>query len=414
MIPRTRIAPARDSLADFDTVQQSLMNGIVPLELCEQVSFEACAGRVLSEDVLALHDLPHADNSAMDGYAFRFADYAANPALALHGCHYAGTMPEPLRPGTATRLFTGSLLPEGADTVVMQEHVTEHDGRIDISGPVREGQHVRRRGEFTRRGATLIARGTVLNAAHVGLLAMQGIDRVRVQRKLRVGILTTGDELVSAGETARPGQIHDSNGPMLSALVRGMGASISSRLHARDEFAETRDALAHLLAHSDVVISAGGISTGEKDLLRAVLESLGGELDVCKVRMKPGKPFSVGSVAGKKLVCLPGNPGAAFAVFALMVSTMLRKLQGRSIALPKPQWLPLIGRTGVAGKRDEFLRVALRVAPDGSPRLHPFDQQSPASLDTLASATGLARIRSGCTISDGEPVAYYDFATWLA
>jgi molybdopterin molybdotransferase len=172
--------------------------------------------------------------------------------------------------------------------------------------------------------------------------------------------------------------------------------------------------MAHLLAHSDLVISAGGISTGEKDLLRSVLGSLGGELEMCKVRMKPGKPFSVGTVAGKKLVCLPGNPGAAYVVFALMVSPMLRQLQGRSIVLPRLQRLPLSGRTRVAGHRDEFLRVGLRVAPDGTPWLRPFDQQSPGSLNTLAAATGLARIRAGGSVSDGELLEYYDFGTWLA
>jgi molybdopterin molybdotransferase len=412
--PDTCIAEKPDLLADFDSVQQSLLASTLSLDLCEQVSVEECAGRVLLDDVIVVHDMPHADNSAMDGYAIRYADFAASTAFPVQDRHYAGAMPPPLQLGKATRLFTGSLLPEGADTVVMQEHVSVDGERIEINRPVRAGQHVRRRGEFARRGDTLIAKGTVLNAAHVGLLAMQGIDWVRVQRKLRVGILTTGDELVRVGEPMRPEQSYDSNGPMLSALVRGMGASVSSRLHAKDEFAQTRGAIAHLLAHSDVVISAGGISTGEKDLLRSVLDSLGGELEVCKVRMKPGKPFSVGTVAGKKLVCLPGNPGAAYVVFALLVSPMLRQLQGRRAALPRTQMLPFSGHTRVAGHRDEFLRVELRVAPDGTPQLHPFDQQSPGSLNTLAAATGLARIRAGGTVNDGELVEYYDFGTWLA
>jgi molybdopterin molybdotransferase len=410
----TRVAITPDSLAEFDTVQLALLDSTRPLDRCEDVSLEECVGRILHDDVLAALDLPHADNSAMDGYAIRYADFAASPSFPVQGCHFAGSMPTPLKPGQAMRLFTGSLIPEAADTVVMQEHVARDGERIEIKGPVRAGQHVRRRGEYVRRGDTLIAKGTVLNAAHVGLLAMQGIDWVRVQRRLRVGILTTGDELVRVGEPLAAHQIYDSNGPMLSALVRGMGACVTSRLHATDEFAQTRAAIAHLLAHSDLVISAGGISTGEKDLLRTVLESLDGEFEVCKVRMKPGKPFSVGTVAGKKIVCLPGNPGAAYAVFALMVSPMLRQLQARSIALPHTQKLPLVDCTRVAGNRDEFIRVELRRASDGTLQLRPFAQQSPGSLNTLCAASGLARIRSGQTVNDGDAVEYYDFATWLA
>ncbi|MBN3759354.1 gephyrin-like molybdotransferase Glp [Burkholderia sp. Ac-20365] len=410
----TGVAEKPDLLADFDSVQQSLLAATPTLDLGEQLSLEECAGRVLLDDVIAAHDMPHADNSAMDGYAIRYADYADGATFPVQDCHYAGDMPPPLQPGKATRLFTGSLLPEGADTVVMQEHVSSDGECIRINKPIRAGQHVRRRGEFARHGDTLIARSTLLNAAHTGLLAMQGIGWVRVQRKLRVGILTTGDELVRVGEPLRAEQSYDSNGPMLSALVRGMGASVTARLHAKDDFTQTRAAIAHLLAHSDLVISAGGISTGEKDLLHSVLDSLGGELEVCKVRMKPGKPFSVGTVAGKKLVCLPGNPGAAYVVFALMVSPMLRQLQGRSAVLPRTPRLPLVGRTRVAGHRDEFIRVELRVASDGTQQLHPFDQQSPGSLNTLAAATGLARIRAGGSANEGERVEYYDFDTWLA
>lgn len=410
----TSVADKPDVLADFDSVQQSLLAATHALDLGEQVLLEDCAGRILLDDVIAVHDMPHADNSAMDGYAIRYADYADGDTFPVQDRHYAGAMPPPLQPGKATRLFTGSLLPEGADTVVMQEHVTTDGERIEINKPIRAGQHVRRRGEFARRGDTLIAKGTLVHAAHIGLLAMQGIDSVRVQRKLRIGILTTGDELVRVGEPLCAEQSYDCNGPMLSALVRGMGVSVTARLHATDDFAQTRAAMTHLLAHSDLVISAGGISTGEKDLLRSVLDSLGGELEVCKVRMKPGKPFSVGTVAGKKLVCLPGNPGAAYVVFALMVSPMLRQLQGRSAVLPHTPRLPLVGRSRVAGHRDEFIRVGLRVAPDGTQQLHPFDQQSPGSLNTLAAATGLARIRAGDSANEGEFVEYYDFSTWLA
>jgi molybdopterin molybdotransferase len=272
---------------------------------------------------------------------------------------------------------------------------------------------VRKRGEDAHDGQLIVAQGTRLNAAHVGLLAMQGLDRVSVFRQLRVGILTTGDELVGVGNPKGRQQVFDSNGPMLSALAQGMGALVNCTLHVRDNLFETRSALAHLAARSDVVISAGGVSVGEKDFLYSALDSLGGTMELLGVRMKPGKPFSVGYIFGKPVICLPGNPGAAYAVFALMASPILRRMQGRSTLFPVTSIVSLQGGRRGSKDRDDFVRVANGFSPDRRQLLVPLEQQSPGTVSSLATASGLARIRPGSVLVDGDAIEYYDFNSWL-
>ena len=254
---------------------------------------------------------------------------------------YAGDVPEPLKPGHAIRLFTGSVIPDGADTVVMQEDTTEADNQVEISRPPKPGQHIRRRGEDTLAGAPLLAAGTQLEAAHVALLASQGLASVRVFGQLRVGILTTGDELVLPGQPRAAEQIYNSNGPMLAALARGMGALPVHVLHARDTEEDLLAAFKTLLADCDLVLSVGGVSVGERDLVKPALAALGGELSLWKVRMKPGKPVALAYIAGKPVVSLPGNPVSAYAVFAMLVTPLVRRMQGRETLFPPISQLPL-------------------------------------------------------------------------
>ncbi|MGB3431145.1 gephyrin-like molybdotransferase Glp [Achromobacter sp.] len=401
-------------MLDFDQAQTLLANAAGPLQRSEEVSLAVAAGRVLAADLTATVDIPPADNSAMDGYALRVADWGAGVRLPIQQRCYAGEMPEPLKPGHAIRLFTGSLIPEGADTVVMQEDTTEADGQVEISRSPKPGQHIRRRGEDTMAGAPLLAAGTVLEAAHIALLASQGLAHVRVVGQLRVGILTTGDELVLPGQPRAAEQIYNSNGPMLAALARGMGALPVHVLHARDTEADLHAAFKTLLADCDLVVSVGGVSVGERDLVKPALAALGGELALWKVRMKPGKPVALAQIDGKPVVGLPGNPVSAYAVFTLLVTPLMRRMQGRETLFPPTSQLPLRTEHPRQDSREEFLRVQRRLADDGSAELVPYGHQGSGVISSLPWATGLARLPADVQVQDKDRVAYYDLRHWLA
>ncbi|SSW70967.1 gephyrin-like molybdotransferase Glp [Achromobacter agilis] len=401
-------------MLDFDQAQTLLANAAGPLQRSDEVSLADAAGRVLAADLQATVDIPPADNSSMDGYALRTADWGPGVRLPIQQRCYAGDVPEPLKPGHAIRLFTGSLIPDGADTVVMQEDTVEADGQVEISRQPVSGQHIRRRGEDTMAGAPLLATGTLLEAAHVALLASQGLANVRVFGRLRMGILTTGDELVLPGQPRAMEQIYNSNGPMLAALARGMGALPVHVLHARDTEADLLAAFKTLLADCDLVLTVGGVSVGERDLVKPALATLGGELSLWKVRMKPGKPVALAKIDGKPVVSLPGNPVSAYAVFAMLVSPLVRRMQGRETLFPPVSRLPLRTEQPRQDAREEFLRVQRRAADDGSGELVPYGNQGSGVISSLPWSTGLARLPADVPVQDKDRVPYYDLRHWLA
>jgi molybdopterin molybdotransferase len=400
-------------MLEFQEAQRRLADGARALVQFESVPLRAARARVLAEDLIATLDLPPADNSAMDGYAIRFADYAPAKRLAISQRGYAGEKPQPLEPGTAARLFTGGLVPPGADTVVMQEDVDANDEGIVITRTPQAGQHVRRRGEDTRVGRTLLTAGTRLEAAHIALPASQGLPEVRVFARLKIGILTTGDELVEPGQARAHEQIFNSNASMLSALIEGMGADVAMVLHARDDEAELRRAFKTLNEKADLIISVGGASVGDRDLVKPALQSLGAELALWKVRMKPGKPVALAHIGPTPVVCLPGNPVSAFAVFTLLVTPLIRRMQGRDHVFPPVVQLTLRTSAPRRDSREEFLRVRHSVATGGSSEIHPYAHQGSGVVSSLPWADGLARIPAGVSVFDGEKVDYYDFAHWL-
>lgn len=401
-------------MLDFDQAQTLLANAAGPLQRTEEASLLAAPGRVLAADLDATVDIPPADNSAMDGYALRLADWNPHVRLPVQQRCYAGDVPEPLKPGHAIRLFTGSLIPDGADVVVMQEDAIEADGQVQISREPQPGQHIRRRGEDTLAGAPLLRAGTLLQAAHVALLASQGLAAVPVYGQLRVGILTTGDELVLPGQPRATQQIYNSNGPMLAALVRGMGALPVHVLHARDTEADLLAAFTTLVADCDLVLSVGGVSVGERDLVKPALAALGGELSLWKVRMKPGKPVALAQIDGKPVVSLPGNPVSVYAVYAMLVSPLVRRMQGRADIFPPVSQLPLRTEQPRQDEREEFLRVQRRVSADGSGELVPYGHQGSGVISSLPWATGLARLPADVPVHDKDRVPYYDLRHWLA
>lgn len=401
-------------MLDFDQAQTLLANAAAPLARREHVGLDEAPGRVLAADLDATVDIPPADNSAMDGYALRLADWQPGARLPIQQRCYAGDTPQPLKPGHAIRLFTGSLIPDGADVVVMQEDTHEADDQVEITREPRPGQHIRQRGEDTLAGSPLLAAGTQLQAAHVALLASQGLASVPVFGRLRVGILTTGDELVPPGGARETAQIYNSNGPMLAALVRGMAADPALVLHARDTEEDLRGAFKTLLAECDLVLSVGGVSVGERDLVKPALAALGGELSLWKVRMKPGKPVALAMIGDKPVVSLPGNPVSAYAVFAMLVSPLVRRMQGREELFPPVSRLPLRTEHPRQDSREEFLRVQRRAADDGNAELVPYGHQGSGVISSLPWSTGLARLPADVQVQDRDRVPYYDLRHWLA
>lgn len=400
-------------MLDFDTAQQRLLetaSGDIP---SETIALREAAGRVLAEDLIAVLDLPPADNSSMDGYALRFEDYAAGKALPIQQRVYAGAEPAPQAPGQISRLFTGSLIPPGADTVVIQEVCREDNETVFIDEAPLKGQHIRYKGEDTSVGKLLLAKGTVLNAAEIALVANQGIDRLHAYRKLKVGILTTGDELVPPGAQRQPSQIFNSNAPMLSALFLGLGTQVIHTLHARDDLAATRGALETLFSDCDLVVSVGGVSVGDKDLVKPALEALGASLDFWKVRMKPGKPVAMASVNGTPVICLPGNPVSAYTVLAVLVSPFVRKLQGRGVCMPARFQATLKTDRVFNETRDEFLRVRLsQDEQTGQLLAEPFDRQGSGISASLPWADAFARVPAVQKLTGGDRVWVYPKAAW--
>ncbi|KWE30158.1 gephyrin-like molybdotransferase Glp [Burkholderia territorii] len=401
-------------LTDFDTAQRQFAGAFAPPHAALSMPVAQAAGHVLAAPLIAVLDQPPADQSAMDGYAIRHADLEYGEPLRVAQHCYAGDVPSPLAPRTAARIFTGSLIPPGADTVVMQEHAREVGGLVAFDASPRSGSHIRRRGEEVRAGDLLMPAGVRLGAMHVGVAAAQGCARIDVRPPLRIGILTTGDELVPCGEPRMPQQIYNSNAPMLAALVSGTGACVAAAEHAADTPGAVGAALRELAARCELVVCVGGASVGDKDLLRPALTALGASFEVSGVRMKPGKPVALARLDERPVVLLPGNPGAAMIAFALFVAPLIRRLQGRDDCLPAVPSLPIDIDVEPDAQRERFVRVRRTIDANGAPVLDTLRQQGAGMLQSLVHASGLARLPAGRRIARGDAVPYYDFAHWLA
>lgn len=403
-------------MLSFDQAQNQLINNVSPSNQTEAIALSECHGRILATPIVANLDLPPTDNSAMDGYAIRFSDYKADLALPVQQHCYAGDTPEDLKPNHVIRLFTGSVMPAGADTVVMQEDATVEtkDGVEFVSfSQAKQGLHVRKQGEDVSVGKTIVNTGSVLNAGEIALIASQGINQVEVYKQLSVGILTTGDELVSPGTTRNPEQIFNSNSPMLAAMLNKMGAQVTHNLHAADTEESISKAFNTLLDNCDLVISIGGVSVGDKDLVKPTIESLGGSLDLWKVSMKPGKPVALANAKNKPIVCLPGNPVSAFVVFIVLISPLIRKMQGHTNLMPNISYAKIDTDRVFKGSRDDFIRVQATYNNDGTTSVKPYNEQGSAIISAISWASGIARIPANATVSNNDLVAYYDFKHWL-
>ncbi len=322
----------------------------------EQRPLPEALGSVLAEDVRAPNDVPPFANSAMDGYAVWAGDVASAPVrLRVSADIAAGQAGEtPLAPGTAARIMTGAPLPPGADAVVRFEDTDGGDTLVEVRRAVPPGENVRPAGEDLKKGEVVLAAGSVLRAAEIGVLATAGRRTVRVARRPRVAVLSTGDELVELDETPGPGKIRDANRYSLAAAVQAAGAIAVTLGIARDTAEDLRSALRRA-AEEDVVLTSGGVSVGDYDLVKVVMRELG-TMTFWSIAMRPGKPVAFGEILSKPIFGLPGNPVSALLTFELFVRPALLRLQGRTKLhrpratarlvedVPKPPRLRFFGR----------------------------------------------------------------------
>ncbi|MDH3997862.1 MAG: molybdopterin molybdotransferase MoeA [Desulfuromonadales bacterium] len=318
----------------FEQACRTILDNLSALDR-EECLLDDCYGRALAQAVTAPRDMPLWHNSAMDGYALRSGDCAGgDTSLKINGCVLAGDAPGvELESGCALRIMTGAPVPTGADTIIPFEEAQLGEGVLLVQQPIKPGNHVRLRGEDVAAGDTVLSAGTRLRPQEIGMLASLGFDRVSVHHRPRVAILSTGDELVAPGQALQPGQISDGNSAAMAAALREAGAVPISLGICKDN----QDALLRALSalpQIDALITSAGISAGERDLVRPVLEELGWQELFWKVKVKPGYPTAFGLLDEKPVFCLPGNPVSALMIFEQMVRPALLKMSGHQEVMP--------------------------------------------------------------------------------
>lgn len=371
----------------------------------ETLSCATAWRRTLAEDVIARLDVPPFDNSAMDGYALRHED--AGQRLPVAQRVAAGVEPQPLGAGTCARIFTGAPLPPEADCVVMQEKVERVGDEAFIPAPVVAGNNIRPRGSDVQAGSVLLKRGHRLDAAALGHLASQGITEVAVRRRPRVALLTSGDEIIEPGQPLRPGQIYNSNRPMLSALLESFGAELHFMAAMPDDLDGTRALLALAAEQADLVVTTGGVSVGEEDHVKAAIETIG-QLDIWRLALKPGKPLTAGRLVvsdGREVraVGLPGNPVSSFVAAWLFLRPLLGALLGCPALAGLPKLMARADFTTQTGPRRHYMRVMLSLAEDGV-TARAFPDQGSGVLSSCVHADALAAIPPNSQIAAGDTV----------
>ncbi len=381
----------------------------------QRVSLSDALHLRIPRDLFATVSLPSFDNSQVDGYAVRAADAVAGAELTLAGHQPAGPdLGLRVSPGMAVRIFTGAPIPKGADAIVMQEDTSlSADGhRVHIREATQKGEFIRRRGADLCAGQKILSAGDLVTPGVTGLLASQGFPEVEVYPTVRCTIVTTGDELVSPGSPLQDGEIYNSNGPMLQALVRSWGAATATPSHAPDDPEQLQEVLSHALEDTDLCLIAGGISVGEHDYVKACLETLGVTGGFWKVRIKPGKPLFFGKRDQTLVFGLPGNPVSAYITFLLFALPALRKLQGARVSPDRPPLASWHGELRESlsndGNRPHYIRG---LWDHDSRQVSAAGLQQSHALYSLSRSTCLVRLEAGSTLSAGEQVEVWSMPT---
>jgi molybdopterin molybdotransferase len=393
------------------TVEQALETilGQVRVLGTERVDILGARGRVLAQDIVSGLDVPPLDNSAMDGYAVRHADVATASAekpalLKIMGDLPAGyTSKDILQPGQTLRIMTGAPLPPGADTVIMQENTSSDAATVSILQSEKRGTNVRYAGEDIKKDAVLFQAGTLVRPAHIGIMASIKRAMVSVYQRPRVAILSTGDELVDIDEDLGPGKIVTSNSYSLASLVEDAGGTAIMLGIARDTKEALRSRMLEGL-HADIIISSGGVSVGDYDFVKDVLQELGADMKFWKVQMRPGQPLAFGIIGGKPAFGLPGNPVSAMVSFEQFVRPAMRKMSGHARIFRTV--IEAIARENVKGRegRKFFLRCRL-AQKDEQWHATTTGEQGSGILMSMAAASGLMVIPADVSgVSAGDRV----------
>ena len=407
-------------LLPLDDMERLIGERVAPVAETEQVPLRGACGRVTAADIKAPVDLPPFDNSAVDGYAVRHADLRADgdSPLTIAGRLTAGARAGiALKPGHAIRIFTGAAMPAGADTVFMQEDVTVDGDRVIVPKGLKRGSNRRLAGEDLPAGHVALPAGIVLAPQHIALAAALGITKIEVRRRLRVAIFSTGDEVVEPGSPRTGAAIFDANRYLLSELLDRLGAQVTDLGILRDDPDALASALQAAAAGHDLVVTSGGVSTGEADHVRSAVERIG-SLVFWRVAIKPGRPVAMGVIRGASgsaaFVGLPGNPVAVFVTFVRVVKPLLRRLSGA-----RPQTLvPLPVRIAFAYRkkkdRREYVRVALRRSSDGELEAVKHPQDGAGILTSLTETDGLLEFTEEVTaIEPGARVGFLSYAALI-
>lgn len=404
----------RPPMKPLDDALAELLGHATPLAGGDTVATWDADGRVLQVAAISPLQVPPQDNSAMDGYALRCADVpCAGAELPVSQRIAAGSAGEPLAPGSAARIFTGAPVPPGADAVLMQEDCEALEGAVRINAVPHPGQWIRRAGEDITLGSEVLAAGTRLTPAELGLAASIGLATLQVARRPRVALFSTGDELVMPGEVApqdmRPGAIYNSNRFFLRAMLQRLGCEVSDFGIVPDQRDATIAALREAAEGHDLILTSGGVSVGEEDHIKPAVETLG-RLDLWQIAMKPGKPFAYGRIANAHFMGLPGNPVSSFLTFAVLVRPFLLRLQGVADVAPKTIAARADFTCAKADKRREFLRVRHNEAGG----LDLFANQSSGVLTSAVWGDGVVDNPAGETIAVGDTVRFISFAELLS
>ncbi|MBL8698904.1 MAG: molybdopterin molybdotransferase MoeA [Alphaproteobacteria bacterium] len=401
------------ALMRADEALRILASRIACVVPAERRALRACRGRILAADLVAPRDVPPHDNAAVDGYAVAFDDLAPAgdtrlpvTARVAAGQHLGRAVPR----GAAIRIFTGAPMPDGVDTVFMQEDAREGDGAVTLPPGIRRGANRRKRGEDIRAGATILEAGRRLRPQDIGLAASIGLTALQVFAPLKVAVLSSGDELAEPGTEARPGQVYDANRHALVALVENLGCEAIDLGIVADDAAAVERALARASTQADVVVTSGGMSTGEEDHMRAAVTRLGA-LHFWRLAIRPGRPVALGQVGGKAFVGLPGNPVAMMVTFMRFARPVLLGLAGAASVVPHGFRVP--SATALAKKegRREWLRARLERADDGTLRAVKFPRDGAGILTSLVAADGLIELPEELTeVPAGAMVEFIPFS----
>jgi molybdopterin molybdotransferase len=405
---------ADDRLMRVDEAVALLFSRVRPVQEVETVAVAEAGERILACDIAAPLDLPGFDNSAVDGYAVRFQDLAqgADTALEIGGRAAAGHLCSETAPhlaGRAVRIFTGAAVPEGFDTIFMQEDCRAEENRVVLPPGLKRGANLRLRGEDIRTGDAALPAGRRLRPEDLGLAAALGVDRLTVRRKLRAAIFSTGDEIVSPGEALKAPAVYDANRFLLQGLLRRQGVEVTDLGILKDDQAAIAAALRRAAQAHDLVLTSGGVSIGEEDHVRAAV-SEEGALAFWRLAIKPGRPIAMGAIDGAAFVGLPGNPVAAFITFALMARPLIAALSGAEFEAPRA----ISVKSGFACKkkagRREYVRVALRRDASGAPVAEKYGVDGAAVLTSLTRTQGLVELPEDVVaIAPGDAVNFIDY-----